>query len=524
MRDYINNATLLALLEKRNVAQGINGLKDLPKPESMLNMQNGAKLIASSIRANEDILVVGDYDCDGVCASVIMRQFFDMLGFQHARVIIPNRFIDGYGVSEALLSKVANGAKLVISVDNGITAFSAAAWCKANGAKLVITDHHTPLDTLPEADVIIDPQLDSSFLQQNICGAAVAWYVCAAIKQELNADISLSHFLPYLAIATIADIMPLNAINRIFVKKGIEMLINSQSALAQSLKQHLKHINAENIAFYLAPLINAAGRIDSADRAFEFLIADDVSSALSALNALKALNNKRKNLQNDILANALDSANMLESRHFVICYGNEWHEGVLGIVAAQVARQKQKSAFVLSGEAVLKGSGRSFDNGANNVNLIKTITPLSALLTHFGGHSGAVGISIEREKLGAFLEALESSIVLEESVSECALYIKAKDINNALLATISAFEPYGCGNPKPIFICENMEVRAIKPLGAKQNHFKYTLFELDSGISLQAIAFNAKAPFKIDERINATFELVKDDYNNSVLLKLLEST
>ncbi|BAM11731.1 single-strand DNA-specific exonuclease RecJ [Helicobacter cinaedi PAGU611] len=513
---------ILHFLQSRDLECGIRTLRDLPTPQNLNNTESGAKIITQAMERNNEILVVGDYDADGVCASAIISLFFKALEYQHFRLIIPHRFEDGYGVSAALLEKNAQNAAVVVSVDNGITAFCAGQWCKAKGIPFIITDHHTPTDTLPQADVIINPMLqDSTFAQKSICGAVVAWYFCAAIKQNLKANIDMGMFLEYLAIATIADVMPLTGINRILVKKGLESLRTSSNVLATLLRESFarfkKPITAENLAFDFIPLLNCAGRMESANKALELLLSPSLAHATHIYTELQNLNNKRKEIQQDILQKAQE--HIIQTDDFVLSYGDSWHEGVLGIVAAKLARIYKKSAFVLSQNAdVLKGSGRSY-GGAN---LIASITPLQQYCLGLGGHSGAVGLSLESCQLGTLIEKLQETMVYEEcDENETFFTLGVESVDMELFEILESFEPFGEGNPKPTFLLENLTIQEIKPLGREGKHFEYTLAD-SNGMCLAGLEFLAPTRREVGQCVDIHIELMRDYYKNCIKAKILE--
>lgn len=514
---------ILHILQSRDLECGIHTLRDLPTPQSLNHIESAAQIISQAMEKNREILVIGDYDADGVCASAIMTRFFQTLGYQHFRLIIPNRFEDGYGVSAALLDKYAHNAAVVVSVDNGITAFCAGEWCKARDIPFIITDHHTPTPTLPQADAIINPMLkDSTFIQKNICGAVVAWYFCGAIKRSLGAKIDMGMFLEYLAIATIADVMPLKGINRILVKKGLESLNTSSSVLATLLHQEYarfkKPITAESLSFDFIPLLNCAGRMESANKALELLLSPSLAHAAHIYTELKSLNAKRKEIQQDIIQKAQE--HIIQTDEFVLSYGESWHEGVLGIVAAQLARMYKKSAFVLSQNAgVLKGSGRSF-GGAN---LIASITPLQQYCLSFGGHSGAVGLSLELNQLEVFVEKLQECMVYEEASDREAFFtLGAESIDRELFKILESFEPFGEGNPKIAFLLENLTIQEIRPLGRENKHFEYTLVD-SRGVCVVGLEFLAPTMREVGQCLDIHAELMCDYYKNRIVVKILEA-
>lgn len=517
---------LHAWLSRRDLQMGFEALSDVPHPQAFKDMQKGVGKIIEIMQRGEEVLVVGDYDADGVCASAIMCRFFERLGYENFRLVIPNRFVDGYGVSAKLLEKHLGNARVVVSVDNGITAFCAGEFCKALNIPLIITDHHVPLHILPEAFAIINPQqADCTFPQKEICGAMVAWYVCACLKQGLGAQVDMSEFLEYVAIATIADVMPLLGLNRVIVKKGLARLQAckspqksvQRSPIAELIVSKLKHISAQNLAFNFIPLLNCAGRMGSADLALSLLLSRDLSQALMHYKDLSKLNTQRKKIQHEILQSALTPN--LESEHFVVSFGEHWHEGVLGIVAAHLSREKGKSAFVLSlKDGVLKGSGRSY----GGVNLIASIQALDFLLG-YGGHSGAVGLSLELDNIEAFLQTLESVFVLDGEVEEeSTLMLESACVDEELLSIVESFEPFGEGNPKPIMMCQNLILDSIKPLGrGETKHFAYSLRDENNGVILSGVEFFAPCEREKGTRNNVYFELMRDEYRGGVSLKIV---
>lgn len=528
---YLNKAQILDMLLARDVERGFSSLQDLPLPQNLTHAFEGAQIVAKCINKGQEVLVVGDYDADGVCASAIMVRFFRILGYENMRLIIPHRFNDGYGVSAPLLEKYANNATVIVSVDNGITALSAGEWCKSAGVSLVITDHHMPTGDIPNADVIIDPYLsDCTFPQKAICGAVVAWYFCAALKQILKAKVDMGIFLGYLAIASVGDIMPLVGINRLFVKKGIESLARDCMPFAQILRGKSKQLDSQTLAFSFIPLLNAAGRVASADIALEFLVSEDFTQAKIAYDKLVTFNNERKQIQNEILESA--RVNLMQNEYIAISYAKGWHEGVLGIVASSLARECKKSTFIFSEHNnVLKGSGRSF----GGVNLIKSITSLEGQKKHllaYGGHSGAVGLSLERSNLEHFFTLLPTTLIVEKDEEDGVLgVIKSTDINEELMEILQSFEPFGVGNPTPIFICEKMRIESIKPLGKKNKdaekeqeirHFEYVLQDMTNEIRLIGVEFFAPCMREIGQCGDVYFEIIRDSYCKRLKLKIID--
>ncbi|MBR2494544.1 single-stranded-DNA-specific exonuclease RecJ [Helicobacter sp.] len=537
----LSKGEIYALLHNRTKQWDFPTLSTLPHPYQLKSCEQASHFLAQKMREKPKILVVGDYDVDGVIASVVMMKFFALLGYEHISYVIPSRFSDGYGVSKAIIE--ANPSDIVITVDNGTTAYEAAAYCKQQGITLIITDHHIPKESLPEADFIINPQQkDCTFPQKEICGALVAWYFCAGLKIALGVNISLVPLLELVMLATIADMMPLTQINKCIVLYGLKQLPTSQNPALQKLKTYLKtrYITATDIAFSLTPLLNAAGRMGEGRIASEFLLLDsgNFSSALtqddrahrlkacslasaldSGLQALIALNQARKDTAKSVLESA--KACVIVYENAVIARGDDWHEGVLGIVAAQMANFYKRPAFVLSRtkepglESMLKGSARSF----GEVDLMSMLLGANEILGEFGGHSKAAGLSVEIasfDELCAYLDSLSVLPKCQTTQEELgALLIDVSDINEELFALLQEFEPYGQGNPKPI-LQARLQIRQIQSI---KQHRKFSFFGTDIG----GIYFFCEQKFEARDWILASFTMQMDSYSGKPIMVLQEA-
>lgn len=501
------------LLQERFKDDPYTSMSQLPHPNELKDSKNAAKLIAEAIKKNQKILVVGDYDVDGITSSVIMMKFFSMIKYQNVSYIIPNRFTDGYGINKSIIEK--NSADIIITVDNGVSAFECAEYCKQMGITFIITDHHIIKENLPQADAIINPQQkDCPFPQKEICGATVAWYLCNAIKIEMGIEIPLADLLDLVCIATIADMMPLLAINKLLVKAGLKKFQNSNSPCNVLLKSLVKKntLTSEDIAFYIAPLINSAGRMGDGRIAAEFLLTQDDSNAQRLFLILNELNVKRKSVAQEILAYAENSCLICDN--CIIAYGDDWHEGVLGIVAANLAKSHKRPAIVLNKkDAILKGSARSY----GNINLIKALQLHSDFFLEFGGHKKAVGLKLKEENLQGFFDSIskiEMPCSMEKENLEILGNIDIKDITIDLLDILDEFEPYGQGNPSPNFVCENLKISSIQTI--KSIHQK---LELTSDSSTKkAMIFFAEKFYQRGDCINISFSVHKDNFSNDAMM------
>ena len=514
--------SLRAILQSRDLKRDFK-LSDIAPPSKLQNAIYGAKRIAKAIKEGEKIVLVGDYDVDGVTSTAICILFFRSLGLE-LEAHIPNRFSDGYGVSPTILERIE--ADVIFTVDNGISAFEAAKICKERGIDLIITDHHTPAKELPDCYTIINPKLPTcNYPHKDICGAQVAWLFLAAIKQELNASVDMGAYIEYLALAIIADVMPLNAINRTLVTQGLKKMKHSSAPYARVIDTFLNksRFSSEDIGFQIAPRLNSAGRLEDASIALKFLIAEDEKSAYKHFELLNQLNELRKATEAEVTLEALAEANSSDT--IVVVAGEGWNEGVVGIVASRLVDRFNRPAIVLSlHNGIAKGSARSI----GNVNIHTLIRATSEHLLKFGGHAMAAGLSLDAHNIEAFKEAINAAakkMYKEEDYHQQEPIIgtlQASAINFELLELLEEFEPYGEANPRPMFLAKNAEILSLKHFGADKSHSKLTLrlqpFERDS---FEMIRFRESLDMPHDKKITCSFSLNRNEYNNRVSLQLL---
>ncbi len=493
-------------------------LRDLPDPMFFDHMDIAVKRILKAIKNREKISVIGDYDVDGVSSVVVIRKFFSFIGVD-IRWYIPNRFEDGYGLSVEFLKKI-DKANLVITVDNGIASVDAARYCKENGIDLIITDHHNVPETVPDAYAVIDPKKNEcDFPYKEICGAQIAWYLCAALNRAGHFAMDMKTLLDYVALAIVADIMPLTGINRAMLKSGLKILNNKGKAYISvySTRKNKKKILAEDIAFGLAPLLNSAGRMESASYACEFLCASTVSEAEKYMNILEEFNQRRKKLESEITEEATQTIN--EKRSIIVSYGKNWHEGVLGIVASRLARRYGCPALVLSEKnGVYKGSGRS----CGNFDLFDLLSEHRYLMEKFGGHSNAVGLSVNPDLLKDFIDVLEREADIRSDFDnmedETVIgELKADMIDIDLYNLLEKYEPYGYMNPRPRFISRNLKIVSSSIFS---KNFKRYIFESD-GRYIHAVDFGMGDIFETGKFVDLTYTVVLNEYGNETTVQLL---
>lgn len=515
-------AKILSIFESRNLNELES--KNIPHPSTMSGVAEASEIIVNAILANKRIAIIGDYDVDGVASSCIMEAFFKQIGYQNFIIKIPNRFKDGYGISPRMV-RIYN-ADIFITVDNGITAFEVGEYCATHGKTLIITDHHKPLiengaEILPKASVIINPnQRKCHFLQKEVCGAVVAWYLCAGIKIKAlergikcAKNIDLLCFTPFLALAIISDIMPLTTLNRTLYKLGLKRINADKEGVFALLREEFGErfkannkngvvglVDSQSLAFYIAPLLNSAGRVKNARLAFKFLRAKNLKNARILLDNLKATNECRKRVTSEVFAKSLECAIVRENVAYAV---GAWNEGVIGIVAARLAERFNKSAFCFNlKDGALKGSGRAV-GGVNLIATIQTAQNGAGFLSHFGGHSGAVGLSLKYEDLEKFMDSLKNSLIFCEKIAESsAIEANLNEINMEIVEILERFEPYGNAN-KMIEFCSNALVVGAKMI--KDSHQKLQF----KGVNLKAILFNNTQNF-IGQSVRITYHIKRD--------------
>ncbi|CAD7288075.1 Single-stranded-DNA-specific exonuclease RecJ [Campylobacter majalis] len=496
-------------------------LSEIPKPCALKDIYKGANRIKDAINRNEKIVIVGDYDVDGVISCVILAEFFDFLGVRNYRVRIPNRFKDGYGLNPEIIDELGD-VSLIITVDNGISANEAADECIKKGIDLIITDHHMPPPILPNAYAIINPKQDACcFPNIEICGAQVAWYLVGAIKEVCEIEYDMSKFLDLLSIAIIADMMELRDMNRILVRLGISKLNSTDRKAFMAIRDFYgkERFECDDISFLIAPLINSAGRMNDAINSYNFLRSKDINEAFDYLDMIVEFNNDRKEEERHLFESSLKDVS--EDDHIIVKWGEEWHEGVIGIVASRLAKHFKKPAIVFSVDKDrAKGSARS----VGKIDILSLIAKQEHLLSSYGGHKGAAGLVCEPCNLEEFkLEINKSCFLMDlhtHSISDELLgEIKANEIDYDLLEILEFYEPYGQKNPRPIFCLKNVFVKNEKLIGKDQNHLKLILQKDDK--ILEALFFNHTRHVKIGESIDIVFSISKNSFRGLVTPQLM---
>ena len=518
----LSKAEIRNLLELRFSKDIHKKLSQIPTPSALKDIFKGAARIKEAIENEERIVVVGDYDVDGIVSSAILAEFFDDLGVQNYQVRIPNRFKDGYGLTPEIIDEIEGEASLIVTVDNGISAVEAAQICKERGIDLIITDHHMPPEILPEAYAVINPkQKDCSFPNIEICGAQVAWYLVGALKEVCALNYDMGKFLDLLAVAIIADMMELRDMNRMLVRLGVNKMNVSKRPAFRAIREFYgkEKFECDDISFLIAPLINSAGRMDDAMNSFHFLRAGTLNTAYEYLDLIAEFNNSRKEEERTLFERSLKDVSADDE--IIVAWGEQWHEGVIGIVASRLAKHFNKPAIVFSiDKGRAKGSARSI----GKLDILSLIARHEDLLTSYGGHKGAAGLTCAPENLQNFKEAINKSCTLMDmdefsSNDELLGELEASDVDFELLEILEAYEPYGQKNPRPIFRIEDLQVASERLIGKDQNHLKLVLQKDDA--TIDALFFNFTRHPRVGETVSAVFSVSKNVFRGQVSVQIL---
>ena len=485
----------------------LNGtIADLYDGMLMKDMDRAVEILAEKIREEKRIRVIGDYDIDGVNATYILQQGLSELGAD-VDTDIPDRIKDGYGLNIDLIDRaIDDGIDTIITCDNGIAAAEEIAYGKENGLTIVVTDHHeVPYVEmngekeyiLPRADAVVDPhRADCEYPFKGLCGAAVAYKLIEALYNVMLRDPEdVDYLMENVAIATVGDVMDLTGENRIFVKQGLEMLKRTQNpglkALIECTGIDVDLLNAYHIGFVIGPCINASGRLDTAKRALDLLNARTRRDAVMLAEDLKALNDSRKEMTERGVEEAvqmIESTSLKDDRVLVV-YLPDCHESIAGIIAGRIREKYYRPTFVLTrAEEGVKGSGRSIET----YDMFAQMCRCRALLTKFGGHKLAAGLSLEEENVECFRETINelcelSDEDLQEKVS-IDMRLPFPYITEQLVNELELLEPFGKGNPKPLFAERNLRAVSPRIFGKNRNVLKCRLQD-QQGNQMEAVYF-----------------------------------
>ena len=515
-------------------------LDKLPNPFLLKDMEKSTSRIIQSIESGEKIIIYGDFDCDGVTSTTILFSFLKAVD-ANVEFYIPERIEEGYGINLNSIKSLADkGAKLIVTTDCGISESELIERCKDLNLDFIITDHHTVPEIKPNSFSIVNPkQEDCEYPFKEICAAGVVFNFIMALRHKLRdegyfefiQEPNLARYLDLVAIGTIADSMPILGVNRIFVQNGLKEIPKTERiGLLAMLKNEKEIYTTRDVSFEIAPKINATGRVGKASNAVKLLIEDDETKIDSLLGIIEQDNKKRRLIQDQVSLEAMVQAESIIKENpeinSLVLYAENWHPGVIGIVASKIVDRFKRPCAVLSiKDEVAKGSLRT----SNNINLFEVLKDCKSSLIQFGGHAGAAGITIKTLEINNFKELFKLSIQnYEYDFSEkidIDFEVSFDKIDNDLLADIKKVEPYGKENSPPIFLTKNTKVVGVKIL--KEKHLEVVLNSND--INRRAIWFNyntgilqgQKVESILNKSVNVVYTIQKDTYNGNTNISLM---
>ena len=511
------------LLRRLYAQRGIGDARELERGAKFLHpwqglsgMQQAVELLHQALRDQKQIMIVGDFDADGATSTALTVLALRSMGGQHVQYLVPNRFDDGYGLSpEVVEQAAARGAELILTVDNGISSHAGVLCAHQKGIPVLVTDHHLPGETLPEAEAIVNPNLDdSTFPSRALAGVGVAFYLMLALRAHLReqgwfdnglAIPNLAELLDLVALGTVADVVPLDANNRILVWQGMSRIRAGKCrpgirALLEVANRDARQLAASDLGFALGPRLNAAGRLDDMSVGVALLLTEELAQARMLASELDALNQTRKEIEQGMQAEALALCNQLERSSDTLplglaFYHPEWHQGVVGILASRLKERFHRPviAFAPAGDGTLKGSGRSVAglHLRDALERLDTLNP--GLILKFGGHAMAAGLSLEEAKFEQF-STLFSALVgewLDADALQGVIWsdgeLSAPDLTLPVAEMLRDAGPWGQAFPEPVF---DGKFKLLQQRLVGERHLKVMVEPLGGGPLLDGIAFN----------------------------------
>ena len=546
------------LLQRVYALRGITSMQELDYTtrnlcnyDNLDGTQTAVEIVYSAMQNNKRIMIVGDFDTDGATSTALTVKALKKMGCQHVDYIIPNRFDDGYGLSISVIKRaLLKKADLIITVDNGVSAIEAVEFAKQSNLTVIITDHHLCPEQLPAADAIINPNLPNcSFPSKHLAGVGVAFYFMSALRAKLRQEnwfkthnleeYNIASLLDLVALGTIADVVRLDHNNRILVHQGINRIRSGYccagiKALLHIARKDPVSFTSTDLAYYIAPRLNAAGRMDNMSLSVELLLCDDYDSALKQASDLDMLNNDRKLIEQTMYKEALSYIQELEQQqssfpNLLVVYHPEWHQGIIGILSARLKDKHYRPVicFASTEEGILKGSGRSIA-GIHLRDLLDELDQNHPdLLVSFGGHAMAVGLSIRENDLERFRKHFETLIDKRlnantlEQIIETDGEVDSEDFNYAMAKQLKESGPWGEGFTEPTFdgdfIVHQQRLFAEK-------HLRLVLEPKNGGPIIEGICFNVNLtqwPDNTIKNVKIVYQLDVDDFRGNQTAKLM---
>ena len=500
----------------------------LSSPFDMADMDEAVFTVSEAIENGDKICIYGDYDCDGVTSTTLLVDFLRNKGADVC-YYIPSRETEGYGLNNSAIDEIARwGVNLIVTVDNGISAFDEAEHIYELGMSLVVTDHHQLTDgKLPRAEAVVNPHREDNAMDfRDFCGVGVAFKFAVAMDEDNVEDI-VERYIDLVAIGTIADVMPLKEENRAFVRRGLQKLNNNpRKSLAPLIKRNSNEITSQDIAFQICPRINAMGRMGDAKRAVEFLLCDDAAQAASACNSLDEENASRQQVEQEIIEDVkkqIKKNPRLVASPVIVVAGKGYHHGVIGIVAAHILEKYGKPTFVIGIDenGVARGSARSVEG----FNIFEALTACSGDMIQFGGHPLAAGITLKEDMIEKFSADINEFAIKNYPVMprvELILDFKLAPsyLNLDLVDSLSVLEPYGAGNSQAVFGIYKLRLLGVTPL-SEGKHIRLDLQKKDTKI--RVVKFSTPYddfPYKPGDELNLAVKVSKNAYNGKMYLSV----
>lgn len=517
-------------------------LSGLLPPDAVHGIYAAVDLLIDAIVQQRRIVIAADFDCDGACGAAIAVRGLRALGASNVGYVVPNRMVHGYGLSPALVDTLQALPDLIVTVDNGIASHAGVAAAKARGCKVIVTDHHLPGATLPDADAIVNPQLGCDALPKNLCGAAVMFYLLLALRARLRQrgafasarEPDLSSLLDVVALATVADLVPLDRNNRILVEAGLRRIRSGRAcagidALVEIAGCDPRRLDAADFGYSLGPRINAAGRLEDMTLGIECLLTDDAARAREFAAILDGINGERRGLQDSMVAEAEAMLSRIDANACgVSLFDPAWHQGVIGLVASKIKERLHRPviAFAHAGEddtGDLRGSARSIPGFHIRDALAELDAREPGLVQRFGGHAMAAGLSLRAVDYDRFARCFDA-IARERIAPESLLpllhsdgELECGDFDLELARQLRAAGPWGQGFPPPLF--DNVfECIGWRRIGAEQRHLRINLRDPRDGRVHSAVQFNANS--EPPSVLRAAYELAIDDWQGVESLRL----
>ncbi|MGF1725963.1 single-stranded-DNA-specific exonuclease RecJ [Photobacterium nomapromontoriensis] len=546
------------LLQRIYASRGIKSEQDLERGargllgyNQLFGIQPAVNLLVQALAEQRRIIVVGDFDADGATSSALSVLALRMLGSRNVDYLVPNRFDDGYGLSpEVVEQAVSRGAELIMTVDNGVSSIAGVAAAKAKGIPVLVTDHHLPGDTLPDADAIVNPNLhECGFPSKALCGVGVAFYLMLALRAELRkgswftdqglSEPNLAELLDLVALGTVADVVALDGNNRILVHQGLQRIRAGKCrpgirALVEVANRDPARMVASDLGFALGPRINAAGRLDDMSFGVELLLCDNIQSARRMATELDALNQTRKEIEHGMKEEAMAICERLKFNQQDMPYGlvlfqRDWHQGVIGILASRIKEMYHRPviAFADAGNGEMKGSCRSIPglHMRDVLDLIDTQHP--GMILKFGGHAMAAGLTIPEVQREAFSQAFDLAVrnQLDEAALKGVLLTDGEllptELNLPTAELLRAGGPWGQQFPEPMFD-GRFRLLHQKLVGSK--HLKMMLEPLAGGSVIDAIAFNIDVrrwPDASVQQVELVYRLDVNEFRGNCSVQLM---